>query len=192
LNLSKITAPIDGIISARLMAVGDLASPAGSVFEIVDVSSVKAVFMVPEVDMDKFNIGDTVLISTTSHHPPVAAKIDFISPVVDAEKRTVTIKANIPNPDSYLKPGRFVEVKTTAQMHTNTLLIPRETVLNAQDGSRYVFVAENGRARKQTVKTGLTWGDKIEIIDGIIDSISVIVDGHRSLQEGDTLSIIKR
>ena len=188
---TKITAPIGGIIAVRMMDVGDLASPAGNVFEIVDVSSVKAAFTVPEVDMDKFNIGEKVLISTTSHHPPVEAMIDFISPVVDAETHTVTIKATIPNPDSYLKPGRFVEVKTKVQMHTNALLIPRETVLNAPDGSRYVFVAENGRARKQTVKTGLAWGDKVAVIDGIADSISVIVDGHRSLQEGDTVSIVK-
>ena len=45
---------------------------------------------------------------------------------------------------------------------------------------------------EKTVTTGLTWGDKIEVIEGIIDSISVIVDGHRSLQEGEPISIIKK
>ncbi|MBM3235387.1 efflux RND transporter periplasmic adaptor subunit [Candidatus Poribacteria bacterium] len=188
---TKITAPIGGIISARMMDVGDFASPAGSVFEMVDVSSVKAVFTVPEVDMDKLNIGDTVLISTTSQHSTVAAKIEFISPVVDKEKRAVTVKATIPNPDAYLKPGRLVEVKIKAQNHTNALLLPREAVLKGQGGNKFVFVAENGRARKQTVKIGLTWGDKVEVIDGITDSTSVIVDGYRSLQEGDKISSAK-
>jgi len=189
---TKITAPIGGIISARMMDVGDMASPAGSVFEIVDVSSVKAVFTVPEVDMDKLNVGDMVLISTTSHHPPVKAKIKFISPVVDEEKRAVTVKAAISNPEPYLKPGRFVEVTIKAQQRNNALLIPREATLKAGDGSRYVFVAENERARKQIVKIGLTWGDKTEVIDGLIDSTPVIVDGHRGLKEGDTISIVKR
>jgi len=189
---TNITAPIGGIISVRMMDVGDMASPAGSVFDIVDVSAVKAVFAVPEVDMDKLNVGDTVLISTTSHHPPVEAKIKFISPVVDEEKRAVTVKATIPNPDDYLKPGRFVEVKIKAQQRANALLIPREALLKATDGSRYVFVAENGRPRKQTVKIGLTWGDKAEVIGGIADSTVVIVDGHRGLKEGNTISVVKR
>jgi len=189
---TKITAPIGGIISARMMDTGDFASPAGSIFEIVDLSSVKAVFAVPEIDIDKLNISDTVSISTTSHKTPVEAEIKFISPVVDEERRAVTVKAVIPNPDDYLKPGRFVEVKINAQKHTNALLIPREAVLSARNSTGYIFVAENGRARKQTVQIGLSWGDKLEVIDGIVDSISVIVDGHRSLQEGDTISIVKR
>ncbi len=193
---TTITAPIGGIISARKMDVGDFAQGAGPgskhFLEIVDVSVVKAVFTVPEVDIGKFGIGDTVLISTTSHHSSVEAKIKFISPVVDKEKRTVTVKAVISNPDAYLKPGRFVEVKIKAQQRTNALLIPREAVLKTQNDSRYVFVAENGRARKQTVEIGLTWGDKVEVIDGITDSTSVIVDGHRSLREGDTVSIVKK
>ncbi len=193
---TTITAPIGGIISARKMDVGDSAQGAGPgskhFLEIVDVSVVKAVFTIPEVDIGKFGIDDTVLISTTSHHFSVEAKIKFISPVVDKGQRTVTVKAVISNPDAYLKPGRFVEVKIKAQQRTNALLIPREAVLKTQNNSRYVFVAENGSARKQTVKIGLTWGDEVEVIDGITDSTSVIVDGHRSLREGDTVSIVKR
>lgn len=188
---TKITAPINGTIAARMVDVGDVASPAGEVFEIVDVSSVKAVFRVPEVDMDRITVGDTVLISTTSQRSPVEAKINFISPVVDVDSRTVTVKAIISNPEDYLKPGRFVEIRITTRKRANALLIPREAVLKSGDGSRYVFVAEGELARKHPVKIGLTWGEKIEIIDDITDSTSVIVDGHRSLKEGDAVSIIE-
>lgn len=188
-NLSdtKITAPIDGVISARMVDLGDLASNMAPILTIVDTSSVKAVFSVPEVDMDKLNVGDSVLSSTTSDHSPVEAKITFISPVVYEKSRSVTVKATINNPESYLKPGRFVEVKVKARKRSNALLVPRESVLKG----KYVFVAENDRANKKNITIGLSHGDQIELIDGVTDSTSVIVDGHRNLEDGDEISIVK-
>lgn len=73
----------------------------------------------------------------------------------------------------------------------DSLLLPREAVLNIQDGSGHVFVATDGIARQQSVKVGLAWGENISILEGINETTSVIVIGHRQLTDGADIHIVE-
>jgi len=60
-----------------------------------------------------------------------------------------------------------------------------------QDRVGHVFIVTEGRARQQPVKVGLTWGEKISILEGVTDSTPVIVNGHRQLVDGTEISVVK-
>jgi RND family efflux transporter MFP subunit len=197
LDDATITSPIDGTVAVRSMDVGDYAqtpsSPSGKpLFTIVHMDVVKAVFTIPEGDLDKFSTGGAVLISIASGNEDITGEVNFISPVVNPEDRTVTVKATIPNPDHELRPGMFIEVRVKTSERTNALLLPRSAVLDTRNDSGYVFIAENGKASQRKVRIGMVWGDRAEIIEGISDSDTVIVNGQRGLQDGTTISVVKK
>ena len=131
--------------------------PGGSpIFTIVKMDVVKVVFTVPEVDLGNVLVGTPISISTSQQQ--VSGNIDFISPIVNPDSRTVKIKADVPNPEYQLKPGMFVEVGINLSAADDLLLLPREAVLDIQGGVGRVFVAKDGKARQQPVKGGACLG----------------------------------
>ena len=194
LDDAMIIAPINGIVVNRTVDLGDYATAAGSpgsqpILTIVKIDVVKAVFSVTEDDLSNVAAGTRVSISVGQQH--IDGEIDFISPIVKPENRTVQVKAEIPNPMYRLKPGMFVEVNIDLSADDDALLLPREAVLDIQDKVGHVFIATDGRARQQTVKVGLTWGEKISILEGVTEATPVIVSGHRQLVDGMEILVVK-
>ena len=189
-----ITSPINGIVVNRDADLGDYAGAANSprgnpIFTIVKMDVVKAVFTVSEADLSNVGVGTAVRISAGQQR--IRGEINFISPIVNPEGRTVTVKAEIQNTAYRLKPGMFVEVDIDRSAPDDSLLLPREAVLDIQDRMGHVFIVTDGRARQQPVKVGLIWGEKISIIEGVTDSTPVIVSGHRQLADGMEILVVK-
>ncbi len=189
---ATITSPINGIVANRNADLGDYLTggPGGSpIFTIVKMDVVKVVFAAPEVDLGNLVVGTPISISTSQAQ--IDGNIDFISPIVNSDNRTVKIKAEISNPEYQLKPGMFAEVGIDLSAAENLLLLPREVVLDIKDRAGHVFVAKDGKARRQIVKVGLVWGEKISILEGVTDSTFVIVSGHRQLADGMKIVVVK-
>jgi len=190
---ATIVSPVNGIVVNRDADLGDYAaagSPRSSpILTVVKMDVVKAVFTVPEADLGTVGVGTAVSIYAGQQH--ISGAINFISPIVNPEGRTVNVKAEIPNPAYRLKPGMFVEVDIDLSAPDDSLLLPREAALDIQDRVGHVFIVTEGRARQQPVKVGLTWGEKISILEGVTDSTPVIVNGHRQLVDGTEISVVK-
>ena len=183
LDDATITSPVNGIVVKRDANIGDYAvsGPGGNpVLTIVKMDVVKAVFTIPEVDLSNVAVGSSVDISTRQHH--TRGKINFVSPIVKPETRTVAVKAEIPNPAYRLKPGMFVEVSIDFSTTDDSLLLPRNAVLDIQNGVGHVFIVSDGKAHQQTVKVGPAWGEKISILEGVVDSTPIVVRGISSWQ----------
>ena len=191
---ATIISPVDGIVVNRGADLGDYAGAAGGpganpILTIVKMDVVKAVFSVSEDNLSNIAVGTAVSISVGQQH--ISGKINFISPIVKPEDRTVRVKAEIPNPEYRLKPGMFVEVSIDFSAPDDALLLPREAVLDIQDKVGHVFIATDGSARQQTVKVGLAWGENISILEGLTEATPVIVSGHRQLVDGMEIVVVK-
>lgn len=191
---ATITSPVNGVVVNRSADIGDYASAANSpggspILTIVKMDVVKAVFTVSEVDLNNVEVGTAVGISTGQLH--LSGAVDFISPIVNTDDRTVRVKAEIPNPTYRLKPGMFVEVRIDLPAPDDSLLLPREAVLGIENGQGHIFVVDNGRARQQPVKVGIAYGEQISIVEGVTDSTDVIVSGHRQVVDGTEILIVK-
>ena len=84
-----------------------------------------------------------------------------------------------------------MEVSIDLSATDDMLLLPRDAVLDIQDRVGHIFVVEDDKARQQTVKVELVWGEKISILEGVIDSTPVIVSGHRQLADGTKIVVVK-
>ena len=141
----------------------------------------------PEVERHNDDAGNQGRVYSP---PEMQGNIRFISPIVNPEDYTVRVEAEIPNPTALL-PGMFVEINLDLSDLNDALLLPRGAVLNIQDNTGHVFVATNGTAQQQSVKIGRVWGENISILEGVSDTTSVIVSGHRQLTDGADIRVVK-
>jgi RND family efflux transporter MFP subunit len=130
---------------------------------------------------------------TTNIHPDKAfsGKVHKIHPTIDAATRTFKVEVLIDNPKEELRPGMFADISINLEK-TKALTVPSITVLK-QEGTnnRYVFVNNNGVAKKVSVEVGKRFDDKIEIIsDEIPVGTQLIVEGQANLMDGSKLNVL--
>ncbi len=107
--------------------------------------------------------------------------IEAIDPVVDPDRKTLSVTVRLPNSDRRLKPGMFAQVSLDAEILQGRLLAPLQAVL-LRDNRQLVFVVRNGRAQWEYVTTGHENEQWIEILsDNIREGDIVVTSGHFTL-----------
>jgi HlyD family secretion protein len=118
----------------------------------------------------------------------VKGTIFQISPTVDSATRLGTVRIAIPN-NSGFKPGMFVQGSVQIGQ-ADALLVPNSSVL-ADGDSNYVFVYQNGKAKKQLVTVGSRTSESAEIKNGVAPGDNVIVAGAGFLEDNDIVALSK-
>ncbi len=186
LNDLEVKSPISGVVSSRNAKKGEYTSSAVPAFTVVKMDTVNVEVKISEMLINLVKEGDTVDVTVkTLSQEPIKGKITSISPAAD-QTSTFPIKIEIDNTDGKIKPGMFAEIRFIKESKASALVLPRSTVL-ADEIEQYVFVAENGRAKKVVVTTGIDNGKDIEIISGLNPDDKVVVRGQSYLTDGDKL-----
>src|SRR5690606_28765954 len=107
------------------------------------------------------------------------------APVFDPATRTATMEIEVPNPGFRLKPGMYARVRLTAEQKPDALTVNRAAVVDLQ-GRRGVYVIDDENvAHFQTVETGLTDGDRVEIVSGLNEGTRVVTTGALAIRDGE-------
>lgn len=187
---SQIRAPINGVISDRLIKVGNMINIDQELFEITDFDPLLAVLKVPEHEMDKIQKGQQALIQVDAvRDKTFEGQVLRISPTVDSETGTFEVTVSIKDESRQLKPGMFGRVRIVYDTHQNALTIPKNAVIS-EDGSSSVYVISNNLAYRKTINTGYENGNNIEVLDGLAPTDTVVTIGHTSLQDSALVEII--
>ncbi len=109
--------------------------------------------------------------------------VDFVDPVVQLPGRTITVKAQVPNPRRELQAGMFIEARLATAVRPNAVVIPEDAMLPLQ-GSNFVWVVANGKATKRQVELGVRTPGFVEIKSGVQKAEQVVVGGQERLAEG--------
>lgn len=106
-----IISPVSGMVSAKNINVGELASPGAVLLSVVNVGSLYIKASLPAGLMESVEVGQVVVVKVTElPEKEFPGEVSFIDPVVDSRSRSVLVKINLNNPDAILKPGMLVEV----------------------------------------------------------------------------------
>lgn len=187
---SQIRAPISGVISDRLIKVGNMINTDQELFEITDFDPLLAVLKVPEHEMDKIQKGQQALIQVDAvRDKTFEGQVLRISPTVDSETGTFEVTVSIKDESRQLKPGMFGRVRIVYDTRQNALTVPKNAVIT-EDGSSSVYVINNNIAYRKTINTGYENGNNIEVLDGLTPTDTVVTIGHSSLQDSVLVEII--
>lgn len=188
---ATIYAPISGIIAKRYLDLGGMALPAAPLFEIVNVDTVIASVDVIETQLSELTPNQEARIEIDGIDTPLSGSITFISPTLQAARRTATVEVHIDNPEGILKPGMFAKVTVPIKVHTDALLIPRTSLIeNVNTKTQNVFVIEDNVSRRRAVEIGLLQGSKVEVLTGLMDGAAVVTAGQHSLKDGEEVRVV--
>ncbi|MCX6231631.1 MAG: efflux RND transporter periplasmic adaptor subunit [Bacteroidetes bacterium] len=191
MEMSRITAPINGSIEEVLVKVGQLAAP-GVVpaFRLVNFSTVKVTADVAEAYSAKVKKGDKVYIRFPDFNDDIESNISFTSKYINPTNRTFTIESRL-NPGKFeFRANMIAVVKINDYKNTNAIVLPFSVIQKDAKGE-YVFVQDsdgkNMIARKRIVKSGQNYNGQAEIIDGLKAGDKIVMSGYQNLEEGQII-----
>jgi membrane fusion protein (multidrug efflux system) len=190
ISRTEIRAPFSGTIGLRNVSPGGYLSPSTSIATLVNIDPAKVTFSVPERYLSIIGKGSKVTFTVESSRESFNATVYAIEPALDANSRTITVRAKAPNPKGLLNAGAFAKINLTLDQIPKTIMVPTECVIPDLKSSK-VYVYENGIAVAKNVKTDLRTDTKIQIIDGLKEGDSVVVSGLIQIRPKSPLKILK-
>lgn len=181
LQKHRITAPFDGRVAFRRVDPGAYVSPGTPVVELVDADPIEVAFEVPAEHAGAVAPGHAVTVDLDGE--PREARVVAIAPAADSGTRGLALRAEIPNGDGRLLPGRFVRVEVPLRTVDDAVVVPEQAILPGP-ASDAVFVVADGRAERRRVTTGLRQLGIVQIVDGLTAGETVVVAGQQKLRDG--------
>ena len=179
-----VRAPDDGLITRRYAHIGDLSNGTRALFEMIRKGDIELRAKVSQDDISRLAVGQ--LAHVTDNTRQADGKVFQISPIVDETTRLGTVRIAIPA-NSGFKPGMFVKGQI-ARGNRDALTVPNSAILS-DEGVDYVFVYENGVAKKHQVSVGARVKDVAEIREGLQPGEQVIVAGAGFLNDEDPVAL---
>jgi membrane fusion protein (multidrug efflux system) len=189
----KIVAPFDGIAGIRLVSVGDYLKDGADIVNIEDIEAIFVDFRLPERFQSKVKRGQTAMLDIDAlPGRKYSAQIQAIDPLIDANGRSVGIRACIDNRQLQLRPGMFARVNTVFGVRESARVIPEEAIV-PQGNRQFVIKLLAGPDEKTRttqrveVKVGLRRPGKVEILEGLEAGDSVVTAGQQRVQRDGTV-----
>lgn len=199
LENTQLRAPFSGVITAKYLNDGELFTmvPAGgrtvpAILHLMNVNELKVKISVNEFDSYKIKIGQKAkVINDVMMDEIFLGYVTRISPVVDPISKTVEVEIRVINRGNKIKANSFVRVEIDLG-ESSELVIPTSSILTDPiTGKNFVFVYENGIAKKKFLVKGKQVNDETIVKSGLKEGEQIIVAGQSNLIDGDKVKLFK-
>jgi membrane fusion protein, multidrug efflux system len=130
LSKMRIVAPFDGSVGIRNVSLGDYVKDGTDLVNVEDVRILKVDFRLPERNYSQVHVGQTIeVVADALPNERWQGRIEAINPKVDADGRSLEIRALLENTSGKLRPGMFVRVRVIVGERSNALLVPEEAIV---------------------------------------------------------------
>jgi HlyD family secretion protein len=192
LEYSRITSPLDGVITDRPMYVGEMASPGTPLLTVMDISQVIARANVPAEQLKLLKVGDEATITTPDSSAELHGKVIVISSALEPNSTTAEVWIKAPNPGERLRPGASVMVAIVAETVENAVVIPQAAILPSEEGpGKVMVVGSDSLAHERTIEIGIRNTDSVQVLKGLEPGEEVIVVGGLGLEDKAKVRIEK-
>ena len=186
LQYTEITAPFDGVVTRKIIEVGDLATPGKPLLEMENSSLLRFECQIPEALIDRVQMGAELPVAVDAAGVTLTGKVSEIAPSASAGSRTFLVKLDLP-PAEKLRAGQFGRVSVPVRERPAVLVAEGAVVRRGQIES--VFVIEEGMARLRLVKTGRRHNGQVEIISGLSGGEKVASKDAHLLNDGAAVEV---
>ena len=195
-----VNAPFDGIAGLRLVNVGDYVKDGADLVNIEDNSSMWVDFRLPERYLERIRPGLGVSLSFDSlPGKQLGAKVVALDSQLDANGRSVLVRARTVPSDSLLRPGMFARVRVVFSASDNALVVPEEALV-PQGGKQFVILLVHGGpadaqgrpgkvTRRVEARIGQRGNGRVQLLDGVAEGDQVVLAGHSRLLRADGLPV---
>jgi len=185
----RILAPFDGVAGIRRVNVGDYLKDGADIVALQDLSSLYVDFRLPERFTARVKTGQAVALQFEAMPgQDFVARVDALEPVIDADGRSLAVRARLNQPAAALKPGMFARVRLVLAERNAAVMVPEEALV-PQGGKQFLVKVVKGEqgpvSQRLEVSTGLRRAGKVEILAGLEHGDTVVTAGQAKLMRGD-------
>ena len=204
-SFERITAPFDGVVTARNIDIGQLITATGSTVsagagtvssnrEIFDISAnrtLRVFINIPQMYAPDAKNG-AVATLTLPQYPGrnFTGKLVRSSNAVDPNTRTLLAEVDVDNRSGELLPGSYTEVHLKTSSSAPVLIVPVNAVVLLPDGLRVVTVDDSHHAHMIHVTPGRDFGATMEILSGIQPGQAIVANPPDSISEGQEVRVV--
>jgi RND family efflux transporter MFP subunit len=182
----EIKSPAEGIVGAKYVEKGEHVAANTKILTLMDTSDVYAVFPLSEADAVHVSAGMSAEIRVEAvSAAPFAATLELISPMIDPQAGTVTVKALIKNAGGKLKPGMFARVRIVYGTPQKVIVIPQSVISQKKGDTARVFTVVNNRAFVKEVGLGTETSGSYVVTKGLSMGDILIDSPSPLLKEGE-------
>ncbi len=196
LGKTSIRAPFSGVIDDVITDQGTVVAPGQGVFRIVNLKDMYIKADVPERFLASVTPGKEVAIEIPMLGQTLMSTVRQTGNYINPNNRSFSIEVDVPNNDGNVKPNLTAKVKINDYSNESAILIPLNVISENAENQQYVYKAiSNGEedkavAERMIITTGKTQGDLIEVLEGLNAGDVIIVEGARSVKDGQEVKII--
>ncbi|UZT99061.1 efflux RND transporter periplasmic adaptor subunit [Chryseobacterium fluminis] len=186
---TRILAPITGIITEKTVENGVYVNGGTEIAKIVNLNKVKVQVYLTDSEVYQVKMNDHTKITNEVFPDRIFdGKITFISPQGDAT-HSYLVEMTVDNPDNnLLKSGSFVYVDFIAHDIATSLVINREALLQNSENPA-VYVVQNNKAIRRSIRTGMDFGDQVEVLSGLSSGEIIVVSGQINLKDQSKIKV---
>jgi HAE1 family hydrophobic/amphiphilic exporter-1 len=183
-----ITAPVDGLISAKSTTVGAMVGPQAPIATLVS-DAVEIAVPVEEAQFPTIRPGQAVTITTPAYPGETfTGSVISISPSGDTRSRSFTARLRPDDPLGKLRPGMYLQVSIATAEKPAVPVVPRDSLLQRQGQTSVFVIGADNKAVLRPVQTGILTGSTAEIVQGLQPGEKVVVVGGEDLQDGQAVA----
>jgi len=194
-----VRAPFSGTIDEVFTEQGSVVLPGQSeLMRIVNLSNMYIVTDVPEKYITNITRDKKVEVEFPVLGKKIDSKVRQVGDFINPSNRTFKVEISIPNKEKSIKPNLTAKLRINDYSNASALLIPQGIISENATGEQYVYIIseraanDEATAEKRIIETGLTQGDYIEIIKGLDPGVEIIMEGARSVNNGQKVKIINQ
>ncbi len=192
LDDGSLLSPIDGILNAVNIDVGEYINPGQRVMQILNIDTVKVELPVPEKDILYFEKDQHVTIvmeRTSGETIEFDGIIEFVSLTGDPANKTYTVKVVVENPQQTLRPGMIVRANLVRRQLDDAIAVPFYSIIDREDGKAVYVVDDQSIARIRPIEYGIFQRGIVEVRGGLQVGEKLIFVGQRNLVDGEKVDI---
>ena len=207
-----IRSPIDGIVAAREVEPGQVASPGANLMRVVGLGSVYYEPTISETDFAGTSVGNPVTVQVDAlPGKKYQGKVSAVYPAASATNRVFSLRVTVANPSGELRPGMFARGSIITRVARNVPVVPATALvpLASQAGfaanessdepiaqgtqtaaQQVVVLGPNNTALPRPEKIGIQNQQEAQVTSGVQAGENIVIVGQQGLKKGDKLTII--
>jgi len=187
-----IRAPFAGVLGLSTVTAGTLVNPGGIIATLDDIDVVRVDFPIPERYLSVLRTGQPITATADAYGGETfSGRIALIDTRVNEQTRSVTARAEIPNPGARIRPGMAIRVAVAQGLRTAPA-VPESAVQYEGEGAFVYRIAAGARgstAQRVEVETGAVEGGFVEIVSGLNTGDRVVGSGLNRIQPGAPVTV---
>jgi RND family efflux transporter MFP subunit len=192
-SYERLTAPFDGIVTARNVDPGDLITADNpttekQLFHVAKIDPLRVFVDVPQVFSTDIKAGQkAILYRREDPGKQYAGVVERTANALDPNTRTLRTQVDVPNPTGALLPGMYLQVKFSFDREVVPVIVPTAAIIVRTKGPRIAVVDEHNQIHYRDVKLGSDFGEELEVLSGLKPGEHLVVYPGDDLPEGTTI-----